>query len=244
MAAESVIYLRGPLPTPLGDLVTPKFLADAKHVLSLPIERVEAIAESLSSFPGFLDPKSLRERIGSIISSEAEANATSRLIFILSEMFRSSGRTLEDLSAQLDASQKADENQRVLSVEELAALEHRLRLIVRPFDGIERYVKARRLVNATGLKLKEIELICDLRPVFDSERTRVEGIFPYTILKVVCDGVDGLPLSLEAILTEHDVVELAKKAGAATTKLKSLKELLVAKDIPNPAVGMTGKEGD
>jgi hypothetical protein len=244
MATEPIIYIRGAFPGSPDEMVNARFLADAKRALDPSIEQLVAIADELSSFPGFLDQKTLRGIVGSIIQSDEHARSVSRLILNVSRMFRLSGRTLKDLSEQLDAWQRTDENQKVFSVEELAELQRRLSVILKPFDGIERQAKARRLVGATGLKLKAIELICDLRPVFDEERTSVEGVFPYTILKVVCDGEDGLPISMEAILSERDVDELAKKAEAATIKLRSLKALLAAKDIRIPAVWMTEKEGD
>jgi len=241
MQSETVVYVRSPFPLTVDRLVNATFVEDAKLILGLPIEQLEAIGGALREFPGFLDQRSLHELINSIIRNDEHAKSLSRVIFILSELLRFSANGRKVLSDQLDEWQKGDENQKMLSAEDFAALQQRLFMFFRTYAGIERQAKARRLVEATGFKLKEIEIICDLRPVFDENRTMVEGIFPYTILKIVCDGVDGLPFSQEAILSEHNVAELAKKAEAAVAKLRSLKELLSAKQIPIPAVGTSNK---
>ena len=88
-----------------------------------------------------------------------------------------------------------------------------------------------------------MEIICDLRPIFDDKRESVEGVIPYTILRIVCIGADGLPVALEAILTQAEVGELAKKSEAAVKKLDRLRALLAEKELPIPPVRMV-KEGD
>ena len=114
---------------------------------------------------------------------------------------------------------------------------------IKPYPGLNRQAKAQRLSEATGLRLENVEIICDLRPVFDNERESVEGVIPYTILRIVCIGADGLPVAMETILTQAEVGELAKKSEAAVKKLDRLRALLAEKELPIPPVTMV-KKGD
>jgi hypothetical protein len=243
MAGEPVIYMRGPFAFDVERLISSQFVADAKIALDLSIDQLDAISNELSSSTGFLDESSVHEIVGSIVTSEDHAKSLSRLIFKVSKALWSSKVGTEHLMRRLGEWQESNDNPNLLSAEQLAQLQQRLPIILRPYTGIVLQAKAGHLADATGLRLDELEIICDLRPVFDEKRTRVEGIIPFTILKVVCNGVDGLPLSLEAILSEDEVGELAKKAESAMVKLKYLKELLRVKEIPIPSVGMT-KNGE
>ena len=82
-------------------------------------------------------------------------------------------------------------------------------IVIKPYPGLHRQAKAQKLSEATGLRLEHLEIICDLRPVFDDERESVEGVIPYTI---VCLGSDGLPVAMETILSQADVGESPEKA--------------------------------
>jgi hypothetical protein len=86
-----------------------------------------------------------------------------------------------------------------------------------------------------------VEIICDLRPVFDNERESVEGVIPYTILRIVSIGADGLPVAMETILTQAELGELAEKSEAAVKKLDRLRALLAEKELPIPPVTMVKK---
>lgn len=163
----------------------------------------------------------------------------------MDNLLRSSGLSVEELVRSIAKWQgdKEDQQSLQLSVEEITQLEQRLPIIIRPYDCLERQAKAQQLAEATGLRLDDLKILCDLRPVFDETRTALEGVIPFTLLKVVCKGVDGLPLSFEAMLSERQVVDLAQKAEAAVKKLKHLREFSNAKGIPIPLLEMT-RAGD
>lgn len=52
----------------------------------------------------------------------------------------------------------------------------------------------------------------------------LEGLIPYTRLRVVSTGADGLPRALEAELTHQQVVDLAERAEKAKGKLDVLRK--------------------
>ena len=58
-----------------------------------------------------------------------------------------------------------------------------------------------------------------------------------TTLKVNATDVDGLPITLQAKLTEKQVADLAEKVEEAKQKLTVLRRLLEEKDLPMPSTG-------
>lgn len=75
--------------------------------------------------------------------------------------------------------------------------------------------------------------------MFDDSRTTVEGVIPFTTLKVVANGVDRFPVSFEAILSASDVLALLKKVEFAVAKLNALGRLAERTELPVPSVDLT-----
>jgi len=89
------------------------------------------------------------------------------------------------------------------------------------------------------MRVEAVDLVCDIRPVFDDSRTNVEGVIPFTTLKVVATGVDQFPISFEAVLSASDVLALLKKAELAVAKLNALGRLAERTNLPVPSVDLT-----
>ena len=75
--------------------------------------------------------------------------------------------------------------------------------------------------------------------MFDDSRKNVEGVIPFTTLKVVATGVDQFPVSFEAVLSASDVLALLKKAEDAVNKLNALGRLAESNELPVPSVNLT-----
>jgi hypothetical protein len=243
--SESVVYMRGNFPFPFERLISVDLVEDAKQVLSIDIDLLKAIAVELEKFPGFLDRSALKAVVSHYVSDDPQADGVARLISGVDSRLRASRMAVAELLAALREWQQSPDNRNspmMLTIGELDGLMERLPIIINPYPGLKRQSKAKHLAGALGHPLESIEIICDIRPVFDEERSVVEGAIPLTTLKLVCNGVDGLPISLEAVLSEQAVASLAKKATAATQKLKRLREMLEAKSLPIPALDMTKRE--
>jgi hypothetical protein len=243
--AETVFYMRGAFPFVSGKGVPPELVVDAKVLLELQTDQLNALAQELTSFDSFLDKPTLKKTVQSFVPSEELANRVSRLIFQIDEYLRQSKSGLEALFGRMaDTIQEPEDPEKpILTPAEFDELKRRMSVIIKPYAGLHRQAKAQRLSEATGLRLEHLEIICDLRPVFDDAREHVEGVIPFTILKIVCIGADGLPIAMETILTQAEVEELTKKSQAAVKKLDRLRELLAEKDLPVPPVTMV-KKGD
>ena len=57
----------------------------------------------------------------------------------------------------------------------MSAIEANLPRLIRDFPALERFRKAKRLLSLTGNQARQIDIICDARPVFDSDQRVIEG---------------------------------------------------------------------
>lgn len=242
--SETVFYVRGNFPFGFDKPVTADLVADAKLALDIEVGALSAMAQELGAYQGFLDREVIQKILANYTSDAKTAHRLARLISAVDARLRGPGLRIEDFIQAIRDWQGSDENPdgSLLSPEEIEELAKRMPLFLRPYDGMRRQAKAKRLSTSIGMQLEALEIICDLRPVFDEEKEVVEGIIPLTTLKVVCQGVDGLPVSIEAVMSEKAVASLAKNAAAAVQKLSRLRELLAAKELTVPTLDITKRE--
>jgi len=191
-------------------------LADLQAVADLTDEQIKMLRRRLSEAKGFLAPKSLRTTIRQVVADDDKAGSVQgalrnldpkdveRLLRALSERREGKGFPLEETM--------------------LARLRQVLPELIQPYPALTRFEKAKRLATLTGQQLESIEVICDLRPIFDEDRKHLEGMMPYTRLRVVATGPDGLPNAFEAELTQQQVHDLVDKASKAKDKLDVLRK--------------------
>ncbi len=213
---EPVIYVRG-LPLPSDGAGDSSMLADLKNVSTLSDEESNTLRERLSRVKGFLDPKALAAEVRRTIKVEETARSVQSALQNLKP--KDTKRWVESL-----AERGKQEKDFPLNEAELARLGEILSNLIQPYPALARFEKAQRLAKLTGQELESIELICDLRPIFDEDRKQIEGMIPYTRLHIVATGADGLPKSFEAELSHRQVNDLREKAAKANTKLDVLRK--------------------
>ena len=241
---ESVFYFRGPFPFGPENKITKQMVRDAKILVEIPKENLDSMHGDLLGQSDFVDPKRLAQILGRHLGDAAKARRLARFISVSRNQQRITNRTIEEWVERIEAWTASDENknENLLSEDDLDVLKHRLPMFLGPMPCLERQAKAERLANITGHPLENLQIICDLRPIFDDTRESVEGMIPYTILKVVCTGEDGMPLSLEAILSETDVDRLAEGAEKAKKKLAGIRATLKEAGIDVPVTDLTNRE--
>ncbi len=213
--SEPVLYIRGFPPfgsQPIGDPV----IDDLCIVGNIVENQLERLCESLEKVKGFLDPS----RISSLITKEILDSKQARAVFRV--LVNIKPDTLDEFIEHVD--EWRTENQGKVSEEIYQNIKKTLKRIVRPYGALERFRKAEHLEKATGQALEDVQLICDLRPIFDESRENIEGVIPYTRLRIVAEGADGLPVATEVELTQQQVQELAEKAQNALKKLRTMKQ--------------------
>ncbi|MBI2424965.1 MAG: hypothetical protein HYV27_19215 [Candidatus Hydrogenedentes bacterium] len=218
---ESVIYMRGFAPPFFHQVLdNGQMKEDLKSVAALPRNQITGLRETLTSAAGFLDPNTLLQLIQTIICDINISESVQRTLRALA--YSDVDRFLEMLDTE------TPEVERFLDVESLASLKANLKELIQPYPGLKRFRKAEVLATITGNSLESLELVCDLRPIFDENRENLEGLMPYTRLHIVTTGVDGLPVSFEAELTHKQVVELAEKSEKTKKKLLVLRDKIAA----------------
>jgi hypothetical protein len=211
---DPVLIIRG-FP-PLFDQPSGGMLDDLKAIASLSDKQVQDVRQRLAEDQRFLDPKTLLAAIHDVLQNRDLAEAVRRAIQNLERP--DVKRIVASLKKDLD------DNKAHLDQATIDRLEHVLSELIHPYPGLVRFQKAERLAKITGQHVETVELVCDLRPIFDSSRANVEGMMPYTRLRIVTTGEEGLPKSFEAELTDEQVLDLADKAEKAKSKLKVLRQ--------------------
>ncbi len=208
------MFIRGYSPFLERPSSIPGMVDDLKTIASLSDEEIQGIRKHLAKADRFLDLRSLLTSIHEVIQDRKSADAVGRAIRNL--MPSDVERIIGDLK------QAIDEEHPPCDEDTLTRLTQALGELIQPYPALVRYRKAERLAKTTGQQLETVELICDLRPIFDRNREKLEGMMPYTRLHIIATGEDGLPKSFEAELTYEQVVEVAEKAKKAKGKLDVL----------------------
>jgi hypothetical protein len=232
-----VFHIRGPFTFDEGLPISAQFVRDAKVLLALSAAEFESLCQSLATFAGFFDRQTLREFVAKSIPDSQHCNSISQIVSFVYQRQSALEESLREWH-----SSKENEGDKLLSASELDSVLARLRQVLKSIPGLDRQAKAERLSVATGNRLEGFELICDLRPVFDATRQRIEAFIPYTILKVTAEGAEGLPVSFESILAEEQVQSLRDAAESALKKLAGLRQFVATTQLPIPSVKLT-KQG-
>lgn len=208
---ESFIYMKLSVDKTGQFLSSAEFAADSKFILDLTDEQIEEISHSFREFRGFLDAKSIKSLIEPVVPDTQQRD---RLVVLLPQLYQAIARTGKGIDSLIS---DLRERRTRLSEESVNAeqLDHhvrrRLSLLLDEQPAFQRQYKAERLVNLVGNPLSTINIICDLRPVFDPRHIEVEGSLIVTTLRAIATGPDGLPVAFEARLTEKQIAELANE---------------------------------
>lgn len=213
---EPVMFIRGFPPFLEHASASGGMVDDLKTVASLSDDQIGEIRKHLAAADGFLDPERLLAVIRETIEDPKSAEAVRRV-------FRNLG---SGGAERVMASLERDRGDEDFPFEQTTfdRLKQVLGELIQPCSALTRFQKAERLARVTGQELESLELICDLRPVFDENREKLEGMMPYTRLHIVATGEDGLPKPFEVELTYEQVIDLAESAEKAKSKLDVLRQ--------------------
>ena len=237
--AEPVLYMRGFPQSLTSEPIPDALLDDLKVIIDLSDETLDKLYKNLSKAEGFLNPKTLLANIQKFVEKSSISEALRRIIL----SFRPT--QVDQILTSLE--KKRNEKDFPFDNEQLERLKTILKNLIRSYPSLARFQKAERLADITGQQMEEVELICDLRPIFDETRKNVEGMMPYTRLHIVATGEDGLPNAFEVEMSKQQVFDLAEKALKAKSKLETLCQSIerwVPSGLPDlPLTRIHRKEG-
>ena len=219
------------------------FLADAHQVLGLEDSVCRALENSLAAEKSFLSFKRLNSVVQAVLGTESpEASKVSTFIWRLHRTIRRDSDETVERSVEI-LREAIGEHSETLTVEQRKLLADRIEKLVAVPTGLARQYKAEKLAEATGTELEDLQVICDVRPVFNEERSEIEGAIPISTLKLDLLGPNGLPSRIEVRMTEEQVADLFEKALYAQTKLSVIKKMLEENSIALPSTSATTDEG-
>ena len=231
-----------PFPFPFGPPISDDVVDDFRKLIQLDDTVIESVQRSLAEQPTFLTSQQLKSALESGVEDQSTASLIYRIIEWVGRFRRPDGRidrAFQKLRKILTLGKDDDPGKTVFTEADLDAVRDRIQGIMASAPGLERHAKAADLSEATGQRLKSVRLICDLRPIFDSKRERIEGIMPLTTLSAFCVGVNGFPVGFEAILSEKDVENLYELASMAKQKLAAIRHLATTTGLPIPTNDLT-----
>ena len=218
------------------------FLPDAETVLHIEDERFEKLVRALVEFDGFLDRGTLSGIVSQILPPDGHPDTVSGVVWRLNRYVRESDETLTESLQLLKTA--IEEHSEGLETEQRSKLGERLaRLIAEP-PGFSSQHKAEKLVEATGRELTALQVVCDVRPVFNEERTEILGALPVSTLTLDFFEADGRKSRFEVRLSERQIGDLCAKADSARSKVVLIKKLLKENEIVLPMTPATVDNGD
>lgn len=213
------------------------FLADARRLVGLSQETVDLLAARFRNSDEFLDRGRLialtEETLGQGEGPRELASSIHKVAGMLHDADKPAAEAMEDLGEAIN------EHGEALQPEERSVLIERLRVLAAEPIGLAKQCKARELVDAIGAELDEFQIICDIRPIFDGSRERIEGVVPLAVLRLEYTLPDGEAAVVEMRVTEKQLSELESKLTTAKCKLKSIKELAARSLLPIPKTKAT-----
>ena len=138
---------------------------DLVEIARIPLEQIEVIAKQLESVSGFLGRKRLFRLVEESVGSKKAASST------VTALNNLQARRIGQIIDALDEWREVDpKNREKLSDITFADLKNKLLRLIREYPVLVSSQKARRLHSVLGNELQGIELICDVRPVYNKDR--------------------------------------------------------------------------
>jgi len=211
---------------------SPQMIEDLLAIAEIRSERIEALAAALQAEPGFPNADRISDVVREAINDDRQASAVVTALHNVPP-----SRVDQTIQTVRDWREANNKNAERFPEEALVSVEQNLRRLTRDFPALERCRKARRLGSILGNTAESLELICDLRPVFNAQRDLVEGMMPLTTMKIVYEGQDEEVRVLEVQLSRDMLTELVEKAQKAQQKLDVLNRS-IAEWTPNGLVDL------
>ena len=196
-----------------------QMIADLRDVANLELDKIDPLADALTAIEGIPNTLQLADVTLKVID-DPEAGSS-----ILSAMEKLTPDQVEWALATVDQWRQQNDQTRSAFPDDLfQALQVRLPRLIRDYPALAHYKKANRLSGLTGNIAREIEILCDMRPVFTENRDEIVGLIPLCTLRVGFQSQDGGKRVLTVNLSEATLDLLAERVAFAQRKLQVIRE--------------------
>lgn len=212
-----------------GRALPAEMLGDLLAIASISDEDAQRIADTLEQMKGFIPPGSLDDLIQQTLGEDADQRVVHATSNALMNLRSSRVESLIDkLKKWIEANPDREKIFPELAVQQL---NKNLKKIIQDQSSVTLMRKADELTRDVGNELQNVKFVCDLRPVFNEDRTKVEAFIPLANLRLLYMSQDGNKHTCEVSLTELELERLISDAKLATKKLSVLGSV----DITDPA---------
>jgi hypothetical protein len=213
------------------------FLSDARLIVNLDQDAYNCLATKLKETDDFLDRASLTSLTSEVLGEGDEASKVASIIYRIGGMLHDAGipakKAMEELGEAIESKATGLEKQ------DRRTLIDRLKALAAEPIGLAKQYKAAKLVDAIGAELDDFQIVCDIRPIFDHNRGRIEGAMPVAIMRLEYTPPDGSDDVVELRVTEKQLADFESKIKTAQQKLKVIKALLEKQQLPIPRTKST-----
>lgn len=193
-----------------------QFIGDLLILASIPAESISDFITRLEGQKSFFQFNAfLHEHI-----PVAAADAVGRLVINLEP---EALPTVEDI---LHSWRNELNDPQLLDEQRLETLKHNVESLTKPAVRriIRRLRKANDLMTATGNGITGLTFICDARPVYNDDRTDIDGFVPLATMKLFYDDANGEQEVIELTMTSDDLDSIIDRATKAREKLNVMQK--------------------
>lgn len=203
-----------------GAALPPEMLAGLYELSQLDTPVVEAISGAIDSLQGLNQSDDFESVIASQLPDDCQSYATSLLRIVRLVDLEEVPKIVSTVSSWV-----ARKEDRADLFTDIATLETNLRTLVASHPPIELLKKADRLIRDTGDELQSVKFICDLRPVFSTDRERVEAMVLLANMRIRYVNQAGIKEVCELALTGEELQDLKESIDKAVDKLAILERV-------------------
>jgi hypothetical protein len=203
-----------------GRAIPAEMVHDLRAIAQLDARTVERIVEQLSQIQGLTAKESVKEGVQSCLP-DSNADLADKIVRTLLNMGESDA---DRVVKTVDRWRGSTPDRGAFFTDEMfVCLEHNLETLAVKLPSVELLRKANNLLREVGNEFKGIAFFCDMRPVFDESRERVEGFVLLANMRLKYVSQDGERHACEVALTEDELKTVVKSAEKALAKLEVLK---------------------
>jgi hypothetical protein len=207
-----------------GNAVPSEMLRDLYTISKLETAALSSVVQALGTLDGLGSQESLETLISSALGADDDKSIAKAIRRTVSNLVPSSVTdVLTSIAKWVDVDR--ENRQELFSEQSIDCLIANLDvLVVKNVDG-KLFRKAERLLRDVGNEFRGVKFICDLRPVFDDPRKRVDAFVILANMRVRYATQGGDQEAFELALTEDELAKLRKEIDHALDKVNVLKLL-------------------
>jgi len=199
--------------------IDPMFLQDLKNIGLLSHDQLGIVLESLKQADSY-------DTAEFIIKSKFEANIAASVLRLV--ILFASVDTGDFFDRLIELRASSDVVSKEFSEHEWEKVQERCRQFV-PIRCIAKHIKCEGLQTVTGNQFHDVDIICDIRPVFNDARDVIEDLIPVTTLKLRYFTQAEEIKVLEVVLSEEDIDYLKEKIRMTKRKLDVMQQFFSPK---------------